>query len=100
MQKYARIENGVVVEIVATAEDIGLLFHPLLHWVNVTGTAVQVGWQQGAGGTLVPAAPVTTAAADTEPPPQMAAVPAPPSLSDLLSELSTLRAQVAQLHIS
>ena len=90
MQTYARIEEGAVAEITGTTEDIGVLFHPARYWVDVIGTDVQVGWQQGASGALAPAV------ANTQPVP---AAPAPPSLNDLLAELATLRAQVAQLHI-
>ncbi len=33
LKKYVRIENGVVVELFETDQDIAELFHPDLHWV-------------------------------------------------------------------
>ena len=87
MKTYARVENRVVVEIVTTAENIGLLFHPSLNWVDVTGQAVQVGWVQGENGTFAL-------------PPPVAATLATPSMAELLNDLAALKAQVAQLHIN
>ena len=89
MKTYARIENRVVAEIVTTAGNIGSLFHPSLHWVDVTGQAVQVGWVQSDNGTFA------------SPPPSLpAATVPPPNVAELLAELTALKAQVAQLHIS
>jgi hypothetical protein len=87
MKMYARVENHVVVEIVTTAENVDSLFHPSLHWVDMTGQAVQVGWVQDDNGTFA------------LPPPTVATLPAP-SMAELLTELAALKAQVAQLHIS
>jgi hypothetical protein len=87
MKTYARVENRVVVEIVTTAENIDSLFHPSLHWVDVTGQAVQVGWVQSENGTFALPPPVAT----TSP---------TPSMAELLNELAALKAQVAQLHIN
>ena len=42
MKTYARIANGQVVELITTAQSIGWLFHPSLHWEEVTGTAAQL----------------------------------------------------------
>lgn len=88
MKTYARLDHRVLAELIATDADIGTLFHPSLVWVDVTGQAAQVGWVRGVDGTFVP------------PPPAAASVTAPPSpsLAELLTELTTLRAQVAQLH--
>jgi len=90
VKTYARIENGTVVEILVTSESISSLFHPSLHWVDVTGQAVRVGWMQGADGTF------------TLPPlpPPAATVLLSPSLTDLLAEIAALKVQVAQLHTS
>ena len=123
MKTYARIANGVVMELITTAEPIGILFHPSLHWDDVTGTQVRVGWVLGADGTLAPppAAPavaaVTSTAATVAPAvptvaqpavaptaateaPEAAVAPVSASLNNLLAEIATLRAQVAQLHVT
>ncbi|MDR3663161.1 MAG: hypothetical protein P4L86_22725 [Mycobacterium sp.] len=89
MKTYARVENRIIAEIITTAGNIGSLFHPSLHWVDVTGQAVQVGWVQGDNGTFAP-----------PPPPPIAATLPPPNFAELLAELTALKAQVAQLHIS
>ena len=87
MKMYARIENNVVAEILSTTGAIGTLFHPSLHWVEVTEIAVQIGWVQGEDGKFAPQ-------------PLLAeAPPLAPSLAELLAEINTLKAQVAQLHI-
>jgi hypothetical protein len=39
MRSYARIDDGVVVELVSTAEDITTLFHPDVVWVDITDLA-------------------------------------------------------------
>ncbi len=87
MKTYARLEHHVVAEIITTAHDIGTLFHPSLVWVDVTGQAVQVGWVQGDDDKFAPPPVAASAAA-----------PSAPSTAELLAELTTLRAQVAQLH--
>ena len=87
MRTYARVENGMVAEIIGTSVDINSLFHPSLHWVDVTEQTVQVGWMQGNDGTF------------TLPPlPGPAPMLTLPSLVELLAEITALREQVAQLH--
>ena len=86
MKTYARLENHVVAEIINTTGDIAKLFHPSLVWVDVTGKGVQVGWVQNSNGSFAP-----------PPTPPVAVVPAP-SVAELLTELTAMRAQVAQLH--
>lgn len=45
MNKYARIENKVVVEILETSADITELFHPDLVWIECTNNPlVSEGW--------------------------------------------------------
>ena len=86
MKTYARVENLVVAEFVSTSAPIDTLFHPSLHWVDVTGMSVQVDWVQGGDGTFAP-------------PPVLTAPPLAPNLAELLAEITTLKAQVAQLHV-
>lgn len=51
MKTYARIENGVVVELLATDGDITKMFHPAMIWVDVSSIAgITEGWlRSGAG---------------------------------------------------
>ncbi len=86
MKTYARLENHVVAEVINTTGDIAKLFHPSLVWVEVTGKGIQVGWVQNTDGTFAPS-----------PSPAVTTVP-PPSVAELLTELTAMRAQVAQLH--
>ncbi len=79
---YARIENGTVAELLTSAETPQTLFHPALHWVDVTGQGVAVGWREAAGSFTAP------------PPPAPAA---PPSVAELKQQLAALALQVAAL---
>lgn len=89
MKTYARVEDHVVAELITTAENISSLFHPSLHWVDVGEQAVQVGWVQGSNGTFA------------APPPSSPAVTLPqPNIVELLAEITALKTQIAQLHIS
>jgi len=84
MRTYARINAGAVAELLATDKDITHLFHPSLHWVDVTGKQVEVGW-------------VMTEQGFAPPPPPPAAAPAQPSLAQLQTQLAELTARVAKL---
>ena len=83
MKQYARIENGVVVELFGTADDIATLFHPSLHWVALAGQTVTVGDLYANGG-FSPA-----------PPPEPPA--ATPSVADLQAQLEVLGQRIAAL---
>jgi hypothetical protein len=43
MKRFARLDAGVVTEIVATDKDISRMFHPRLSWVDVTNLTVAIG---------------------------------------------------------
>lgn len=63
MKTYARIENGVVVEIFRTAGDITQMFHPDFKWVEVPdGIEVEERWAFQAGVFSPPAPPQSTRA--------------------------------------
>jgi hypothetical protein len=84
MRTYARIDAGAVAELLSTDQDITRLFHPSLHWVEVTGRMVEPGWvMQPSGFIPPPAAPI---------PP-----PLPPTLAQLHAQLTELAARVAAL---
>jgi len=85
MRTYARIQSGAVAELLATNQDITHLFHPDLHWVDVTGQPVEVGWVQEKSGFAAPPAP----AAQSQ--------PQPPSLAQLQAQLNELTARVSKL---
>jgi hypothetical protein len=87
MKTYARIEDRTVAELFTTSEAITSLFHPSLHWVDVSGQQIHVGWVENGEGTFAPP-PVAA-------PPAAAAVL--PSVTEILAELATLKAQVALL---
>jgi hypothetical protein len=84
MRTYARINAGAVAELLSTDQDITRLFHPSLHWVDVTGRGVEVGWLMTANGF-------------TAPPPPPASPPVPPTIAQLQAQLTELTARVAKL---
>ena len=84
MRTYARINSGTVAELLTTGQDITQLFHPSLHWVDVTGKPVEVGW-------------VTTVTGFAAPTPPTASGPAPVTLAKLQAQLAELTARVATL---
>ena len=84
MNSYARIQNGVVSEIIATAADPSTLFNPALVWEPVSLPDVTVGWTftNGSFSAPVPSAPPTLTL---------------PSLSQLQNELTTIQTQIAAM---
>ena len=83
MKLYARIQNGMVAELVRTGSDVSKMFHPELSWIEVTSVAgLAEGWTHD-GNTFMPPSPV--------PPPP------PPTLAQLEAQLSDLGAQIAAL---
>ncbi len=85
MHTYARILNGVVMELFSTAAPIDSLFPAGIIWVDVTGTPnVQVGWIQVQGGGF-------SAPADQTP-----TIP-PVTLASVQAQLTALQAEVNQL---
>lgn len=85
MHTYARVLDGVVLELFSTAAPITSLFPPGIVWVDVTNSPnVQVGWIQVPGGGF--AAP-----ADQTP-----TIP-PVTLAGIQAQLTTLQAEVNQL---
>ena len=84
MKTYARIENGIVAELLKTDGDITRMFNPTLVWVDVSSRAdVIQGWQFDGVDFTAPARPHTTAQA--------------PSIAELQAQLATLSAQIAAL---
>jgi hypothetical protein len=55
MKRYARIQDGVVVEFFSTELDIATLFHPDLVWVDVTSNpAVTYNWSYAGNAFTAP----------------------------------------------
>lgn len=84
MKTYARISQGRVVELLTTSQDVSLLFHPSLQWVEVTNHPPLVGWAQQQDGSF---------SAPTQPPASLQ----PPTLAELEAQLAALAAQIAAL---
>jgi hypothetical protein len=86
MAYYALIVDGVVRERLATEANIAMLFHPEMHWVQLTTEQANVepGWRFRDGVFLprAPAMPVASAA---------------PSLGELQDQMARLSAQITQL---
>jgi hypothetical protein len=84
MKTYARIEDGLIAELLRTEDDITSLFHPALSWVEVSSQPdIAVGWHFD-GTDFTPPSP---------PPP---AAPGP-TIAELQRQLAALSAQLAAL---
>jgi hypothetical protein len=87
MAIYARIQDGIVAEVITSDGKISSMFHHSLVWIEVDPTqAVTSGWQWN-GSTFSP--PSTSAARQ----------PAP-SLQELQAELGALEAELGQGKLS
>jgi hypothetical protein len=84
MRTYARIQDGIVAELLKTASDITKMFSPSLVWVDVTSqTQIKEGWHfDGKEFAPPPAASVSTQA---------------PTLSELQAQVSALQTKLAAL---
>lgn len=83
MKTYARIQDGVVVELLSIDVDITDRYHPALIWLDVTSVvSIAPGWQKSALGFLPPPAPPPVAV---------------PTLAQLKAQLATIGAQLATL---
>ena len=83
MKTFARIQDGLVAELLSTDFDIATLFNSALAWVDVSNvTGIAPGWRQNADGFSPPPTPP---------------VPTPPTLVELQTQLDTISAQIAAL---
>lgn len=81
---FARIQDGLVAEMLTTASDITSLFNPALVWLDVSSVAgVSPGWTYKAG--------------DFAPPPQPPPAASPPTIADLQAQLAVLSQRLAAL---
>ena len=84
MKTYARIQDGLIAELLQTDDDITSLFNPALSWVEVSSQPdIAEGWHFD-GTNFTPPSP---------PPP---AAPGP-TIAELQTQLAALSAQLAAL---
>jgi hypothetical protein len=85
MKTFARIQDHRVTELLTTATDLRLMFHPGITWVDVSSVSgVAVGWEFDGTHFTKPAIAPSNAAAM-------------PSLTGLQGQIDTLKAQLAKL---
>jgi len=82
VRKFARIQNGRVVEVFTHPTDISSMFHPSLVWVDVSSLHIDVaeGWSYDGTAFL--------------PPTPLQPTPAPTMIDDLQKQLAALSMQV------
>jgi hypothetical protein len=84
MRIYARIQNGIVAELLKTEGDITRMFNWALVWVDVSSQAdVAEGWHFDGTQFITPASPQPVAQI--------------PSITELQAQLAALSAQIAAL---
>lgn len=84
MKTYARIQDGLVAELLQTDDNIVTMFHPALIWVDVSSEPeVSYGWvYNGKNFTAPPAFPPVEPA---------------PTIAELQAQIAALGAQLAVL---
>jgi hypothetical protein len=84
MKTYARIDNGVVAELLHTDKDIRSMFNPALVWVDVSAQPeVTEGWSFDGSHFAPPSEPAGTEQA--------------PTITELQVQLTALSARIAAL---
>jgi phage tail protein X len=80
---YARIQSGVVAELLTTADEISEMFVPSLTWIDLSATPeVAEGWTYDGAQFAAPVVSTTLSAN-------------PPGLAELQSQIAALSAQIA-----
>jgi hypothetical protein len=56
MKTYARVDQGVVMELLTTGDDIAEMFNPALVWIDITSVTPQPqqGWNYAEGAFTEP----------------------------------------------
>jgi hypothetical protein len=84
MKKFARINDGLVAELLMTEGDIAAMFNPAIVWIDVSsGPAIAEGWSFD-GRNFAPPPP---------PPP----APSAPTIAELQARIAILAAELAAL---
>ena len=84
MKTFARIQGGIVAELLVTERNVSTMFHPSLVWIDASATSgVAEGWRfDGTEFTAPPA------------PPPVASMP---TIPELQAQITALHAQMAAL---
>jgi hypothetical protein len=84
MKLYARIQDGVVAELLRTDGDISTMFHPTISWVDVSSEVeISDGWSfDGRNFTPPPAAPPVAKVS---------------TIAELQAQIATISARLAAL---
>ena len=89
MKTFARLQDGLVAELVTTEQPIRALFHPDMIWLDVSDEpAVATGWLSDGRAVSRPPAPETVLTPTIDPLAELA---------DIRFTLATLQARVAAL---
>jgi hypothetical protein len=84
MKKYARIENGLVAELLMTEGDIVAMFNPAIVWIDVSSQpGLAEGWSFDG--------------ANFAPPPTSPPAPPAPTIAELQAQIATLAVELAAL---
>jgi hypothetical protein len=83
MKKYARIQGGLVAELLMTEGDIAAMFNPAIVWIDVSSRpGIAEGWSFD-GANFVP--------------PPRPASPSAPTIAELQARVAILAAELAAL---
>jgi hypothetical protein len=84
MKIYARIDNGMVAELLSTDGNIATMFNSAIVWIDVTSQqGIAEGWSFDG--------------ASFSPPPAPPPAPGAPTIADMQAQIATLAAQLAAL---
>lgn len=84
MKTYARIQDGLVAELMTTGSDVTQMFHPSLIWIDVSAdTPIKEGWRFDGKGFSPPHEPTEPASALT--------------VGELQAQLASIEAKLAAL---
>jgi len=90
MNRYARLQNGIVEELLTTDFNPEHLFNPSLQWVPVTTADINVGWSASAD-------PITGITNFVPPEPVVPSLPNLLSLAQLQAEVTKLNSEISAL---
>jgi hypothetical protein len=84
MKKFARISDGLVVELLTTEGDIATMFNPAIVWIDVSSVpGIAEGWSFDGKNFVPPLAP--------------AAAPSAPTIAELQARIAMFAAELAAL---
>ena len=84
MKTYARIQDGLIVELLTTDGNISTMFNPTLVWLDVSSqSGIAEGWSFDGENFVPPAAPASPVTL--------------PTIAELQAQIAALSAQLAAL---